>query len=72
MPTLPDLTSCVPADPDFDFVNVTERCAQKIGPDGTMHLTLQGRVSPLPGGAGVRDVQIQLAVTRDGSVVAFN
>jgi hypothetical protein len=72
MPTLPDLTSCAPADPDIDFVNVTERCSQEIGPDGTMHLTLQGRVSPLPGGAGSREVQIRLVVTRDGKVVAFD
>ena len=72
MPTLPDLTSCTPADADMDFVTITERCAQEIGPDGTMHLTLQGRVSPLPGGVGARDVQIQLVVARDGRVLAFN
>jgi hypothetical protein len=72
MPTLLDLTSCAPADADMDFVTITERCAQEIGPDGTMHLTLQGRVSPLPGGVGARDVQIQLVVARDGKVLAFN
>jgi hypothetical protein len=36
-----------------------------------MRLTVTGRVSPLPGGAGSREVQIRLVVTRDGQVVTF-
>jgi len=70
MPSLPDLTSCAPRDPDSDFVNVSEWCSQQIGPDGTMTLTMHGRVSPLPGGVGSRDLQIQLVISGDGKVVA--
>jgi hypothetical protein len=70
MPSLPDLTSCAPGDPDSDFVNVSEWCSQQIGPDGTMRLTMHGRVSPLPGGVGSRDLQIQLVISRDGRVLA--
>jgi len=71
MPTLPDLTSCTPSDPDRDFVAVSESCTEEIDANGTMRLTVRGRVSPLPGGAGSREVQIRLVVTRDGQVVAF-
>ena len=37
-----------------------------------MRLNVFGRVSPLPGGLGARDAQIQLVVTRDAKVVSFN
>jgi len=70
MPSLRDLTSCAPRDPDSDFVNVSEWCTQQIGADGTMRLTVHGRFSPLPGNVASRDVQIQLVVSRDGKVLA--
>jgi hypothetical protein len=70
MPSLRDLTSCAPRDPDNDFVNVSESCTQQIGADGTMRLTVHGRFSLLPGGLASRDVQIQLVVSRDGKVLA--
>jgi hypothetical protein len=70
MPSLRDLTSCAPRDPDSDFVEVSEWCTQQIGADGTMRLTVYGRFSPLPGGVAARDVQIQLVVSRDGKVLA--
>jgi hypothetical protein len=70
MPTLADLTSCAPRDPDSDFVIVSESCTQQIGADGTMRLIGHGRFAPLPGGAGARDVEIQLVVSKDGKVLA--
>lgn len=68
----PGLTSCAPLATDRDFGSVVEHCTGQIDADGTLHLVLHGRVSPFPGGLGVRDVQIQLVVTRDGRVVSFN
>lgn len=67
----PGLTSCIPLPSDTDFGNVVEHCTGNIDGDGTLHLTLDGRVSPLPGGAGSREVQIRLVVTRDGKLIAF-
>jgi hypothetical protein len=72
MPSLPNLTGCTTRNADTDFVAVTEGCTEQIDANGTMRLNARGRVSPLPGGAGARDVQIQLIVTRDGKLVAFN
>jgi hypothetical protein len=68
----PGLTSCVPLPTDTDFGSVVEHCTGNIDADGTLHLVLNGRVSPLAGGAGAREVQIQVVVTRDGTVVSFN
>lgn len=68
----PGLTSCAPLPSDTDFGNVVERCTGQIDADGTLHLALRGRVSPLPGGFGARDEQLRLIVTRDGKVVAFD
>jgi hypothetical protein len=68
----PGLTSCAPVASDIDFGTVAEHCSVQIDADGTLHLVLRGRVSPLQGGVGARDLKIQLAVTRDGKVVAFN
>jgi hypothetical protein len=68
----PGLTSCMPLPTDTDFGSVVEHCTGNIDADGTLRLVLNGRVLPLPGGAGARDVQIQLVVTRDGRVVSFN
>jgi hypothetical protein len=68
----PGLTSCEPLPADTDFGSVVERCTGNIDADGTLHLVLNGRVLPLPGGAGAREVQIQMVVTRDGRVVSFN
>jgi hypothetical protein len=48
---------------------VTESCTEQIDANGTMRLTVQGRVSPL---GAARDVQIRLVVTRDGKLVAFD
>jgi hypothetical protein len=70
MPSLPDLTSCAPRDPDTDFANVSEWCTEQIAADGTMRLTVHGKVSPLPGGLGSRDLEIQLVISRDGKVLA--
>ena len=72
MPSLPDLTGCTTRNADTDFVAVSEGCTEKVDANGTMRLTLHGRVFPLPGGLLARDVQIQLVVTRDGRVVTFN
>jgi hypothetical protein len=69
---LPGLTDCAPLATDTDFGNVVEDCTGQIDPDGTLHLVLRGRVSPLPGGLLARDVQIRLVVTADGRVVSFN
>jgi hypothetical protein len=66
------LTRCATVATDTDFGNVAERCTVQIDADGTLHLVLRGRVSPLPRGVGARDVEIQLIVTRDGRVVGFN
>jgi hypothetical protein len=68
----PGLTSCAPTPMDTDFGTVVERCSVQIDAEGTLHVALHGRVSPLPGGLLARDVQIQLVVTRDGRVVTFN
>lgn len=68
----PGLTSCAPLPTDMDFGSVAEHCTGQIDADGTLHLVLRGRVSPLPGGVAARDVQIQLVVTRDGKVASFN
>ncbi|HEV3096371.1 MAG TPA: hypothetical protein VG104_04420 [Candidatus Dormibacteraeota bacterium] len=70
MPSLRDLTSCAPRDPDGDFVGVSESCTQQIGPDGTMRLIVHGSITPLPSGVGRRDVQIQLVVDANGRVLA--
>jgi hypothetical protein len=67
----PGLTSCMPLPSDTDFGNVVEHCTGNIDGDGTLHLTLNGRVSPLPGGAGTRELQIRLVVTRDGKLIVF-
>jgi hypothetical protein len=72
MPSLPGLTNCTTRNADTDFVAVTETCTEQIDANGTMRLTVQGRVSPLPGGFGARDEQLRLIVTRDGKVVAFD
>jgi len=69
---LPGLTICAPLATDTDFGNVVERCTGQIDADGTLHLALRGQVSPLPGSVGAREVQIQLVVTRDGKLLAFN
>jgi len=66
----PGLTRCAPVATDTDFGNVVEHCTAQIDADGTLHLSLRGRVSPLPGGVGSRDVEIQLVVSRDGKVLA--
>jgi hypothetical protein len=68
----PGLTSCAPLASDTDFGNVVEHCTGQIDADGTLHLVLHGRVSPLPGGVAARDIQIHLVVTRDGKLLAFN
>ena len=68
----PGLTSCAPLPTDTDFGNVVEHCTGQIDADGTLHVGLRGRVSPLPGDFGARDVQLRLIVTRDGKVVAFD
>jgi len=68
----PGLTSCAPLPTDSDFGNVVEHCTGQIDADGTLHVGLRGRVSPLPGDFGARDVQLRLIVTRDGKVVAFD
>jgi hypothetical protein len=72
MPSLPNLTSCATRNADTDFVAVTESCTEQIDANGTVRLTVQGRVSPLPGGFGARNEQLRLIVTRDGKVVVFN
>jgi hypothetical protein len=70
MPSFRGLTSCAPRDPDSDFVNVSESCTQQIGADGTMRLTVHATISPLPGGVGRREVQIQLLVDANGRLLA--
>jgi len=69
---IPGLTSCATLPLDTDFGRVVEQCTGTIDTDGTLHLVLRARVSPLPGGAGSREVQIRLVVTRDGKLVAFD
>lgn len=68
----PGLTSCAPRAMDTDFGTVSEHCSFQIDAAGTFHLMLRGRVSPLPGGFLARDVEIQLVVPPDGSVVSFD
>jgi hypothetical protein len=68
---MPGLTSCATLPLDTDFGRVVGQCTGQIDPDGTLRLVLRARVLPLPGGAGSREVQIRLVVTRDGKVVAF-
>ena len=65
------LTSCTPLSSDTDFGNVDTRCTGFIDAAGTLHLTLSGRIRPLPGNLAARDVQVELVVTRDGKVVTF-
>jgi hypothetical protein len=68
----PGLTSCAPLASDTDFGSVVEHCTGQIDADGTLHLLLHGRISPLPGGVAAREFQIHLVVTRDGKLLAFN
>jgi len=68
----PGLTRCAPFVTDTDFATVDEHCSMNIDREGTLHINLRGRISPLPGGVAARDVQIQLVVTRDGKVVRFD
>lgn len=66
----PGLTSCSPLPTDTDFGTVVEHCTGQIDPDGTLHLVLRGRVSPLPFGVGSRELQIQLVVDANGKLLA--
>jgi hypothetical protein len=68
----PGLTSCAPLADDSDFGTVTERCRGRIDADGTLHVTMLGRVTPLPDGIASREVRVDLAVTRDGKITRFN
>jgi hypothetical protein len=65
------LTSCSPLPADTDFGTVTERCTGRIDADGTLHITMLGRINPLPGGIASRDVRVDLVVTRGGKVLSF-
>jgi hypothetical protein len=57
---------------DTDFGTVVEHCSVHIDAAGTLHMTLRGSVSPLPGGLVARDVEIRLVVAPDGRLVSFN
>jgi hypothetical protein len=65
----PGLTSCATLPTDTDFGAVVEHCTGQIDANGTFHLVLRGRISPLPGGVGSRNLEIQLVVNRDGKVL---
>jgi hypothetical protein len=59
-----DRSSCTVA--DHDFALVSEECIMWGN-----RLTLHGRVLPLPGGLGARDVELQLEVGASGGVIAL-
>jgi hypothetical protein len=68
----PGETACAPATIDTDFGTVVEHCVAQIDADGTLRMALNGRISPLPGGIGSRDVEMHLVVTRNGKLVRFD
>jgi len=61
-----DRSSCTVEETDHDFALVSEECV--MWGNG---LTLHGRVSPLPGGLGSRDVDMQIEVGASGGVIAL-
>ncbi len=67
----PGVTSCAPLPSDTDFASVTEHCTGWIDANGTLHVTMFGRIQALPSGMAFRDVRIDLVVTRDGKVLNF-
>jgi hypothetical protein len=61
-----DRSSCTAEETGDDFALVSVDCVQWGN-----HLSLHGRVSPLPGGLGARDVVIQIEVGASGGVIAL-
>jgi len=67
----PSRTDCGPIEGDADFVVVSETCILTGDRDGAILMIARGRVSPLPGGLGTRDVEIQIEVGASGGVIAL-
>lgn len=68
---MPGLTRCAPLSSDTDFGNVETSCTGYVDGMGTLHLSLSGRIRPLPGDLAARDVHVQLLVARNGKVLTF-
>lgn len=68
---VPGRTECVPIEGDADFAVVSETCIVTGDRDGAMLMIARGRVSPLPGALGARDVDIQIEVGASGGVIAL-
>jgi hypothetical protein len=62
----PARSSCTVEETDHDFALVSADCIMWGN-----RLVLHGRVSPLPGGLGARDVEMQLEVGASGGVIAL-
>jgi hypothetical protein len=63
-------TDCGPIDGDADFAVVSVACTLTGDVGGRTLMIARGRISPLPGGLGARDVEIRLIVAPSG-VVSF-
>ena len=70
IPGEPAITSCSTASAETDFATVSQHCTAQLDADGTVRMRAQGRVSPLPFGWGARDVDVELAVSRDGTLLS--
>ena len=68
--TEPPITSCSTADAETDFATVSQHCTAQLDADGTVRMRAEGRISPLPFGWGARDVDVELAVSRDGKLLS--
>ena len=71
MPSLPDLSSCLPLDADRDFAASSNSCSQQIGSDGITTITSRTTVYTLPGHLAPRMLTIRLVVTRDGRLLSL-
>jgi hypothetical protein len=67
----PGLTSCLPLPSDRDFSQVSEHCTGRLDADGTLHVTMLARLSPLPGGLAGRVTRVDLILRPDGKVLRF-
>ena len=65
----PTITSCSTADANTDFATVSQHCTARLDADGTVRMRAQGQVSPLPFGWGTRQLDVELAVSRDGKLM---
>jgi hypothetical protein len=62
----PGRSSCTVEETDHDFALVSEECVMWGN-----RLTLHGRIEPLPGRLGARDVEMQIEVGASGGVIAL-